>query len=56
MEFVIATVMVCKGGLLFPAVNNYSLLHGVQINSGARPDSYLMDSGGSFSGGKAAVR
>jgi hypothetical protein len=33
----------------FPAVQNFSLLHGVQTGSGAHPASYPMATGGSFS-------
>jgi hypothetical protein len=39
----------------FPAgTGNFSLRHRVQNGSGARPASYLMGTGGSFPGGKAA--
>jgi len=39
----------------FPAeAGNFSLHHRVQNGSGAHPASYLMGTGGSFPGGKAA--
>jgi hypothetical protein len=35
-------------------VKNFSLLHVVQTGSGVHPTSYLMGTGGSFPGDKAA--
>jgi hypothetical protein len=39
-----------------PAVQDFSLLHIVQIGSGAHPASYPMGTGGSFPGNTAAGR
>jgi hypothetical protein len=39
----------------FLAVQDFSLLHSVQIDSGTQSASYSMGTGGSFPGGKAAV-
>jgi hypothetical protein len=42
-------------GVRFPAgAGNFSLFLRVQTGSGAHPASFPMDTGGSFSGGKAA--
>jgi hypothetical protein len=45
-----------RGSMLrFPAgTGNFSLHHRVQNGSGAHPASYIMGTGGSFLGGKAA--
>jgi hypothetical protein len=39
----------------FPTLQDFSVLHSVQIGSGAFPDSYSIGTCGSFPGGKAAV-
>jgi hypothetical protein len=39
----------------FPAMQDFSL-HSIQTGSGAHPASYLMATGGSYPGGKAAGR
>jgi hypothetical protein len=40
----------------FPAVQDFSLLHSIQTDSGAQPASSPMGTGGCFPGGKAAGR
>jgi hypothetical protein len=40
--------------ILFPAVQNISLLHGAQTESGAHPASYPMGTGGSYPRDKTA--
>jgi hypothetical protein len=42
----------CTARVRFPAVQDLSLLHSVQTESGANPASYPVGSGGSFPGGK----
>jgi hypothetical protein len=39
----------------FPAMQDFSLLHSVQTDSGAHPASYPMHTGGSGPGGKATA-
>jgi hypothetical protein len=41
-------------GVRIPVVQEFSLLHVVQKDSGAHLASYPMDNGGTFPGGKAA--
>jgi hypothetical protein len=56
------TVKICSGyglddrwiGVRVPVASSFSLLHVVQIGSGAHPTSYPMGTGGSFPGSKAA--
>jgi hypothetical protein len=38
----------------FPAVQDFSLLHSVHTEAGVHTASYIMGTGGSFPGGKAA--
>jgi hypothetical protein len=52
----IATGYGLEARVRFPAVQDFSLLHSVQIGSGAHPASHPMSTGGSFAGGKAAGR
>jgi hypothetical protein len=42
------------GPVRFAAVQDFSLLHSVQTDSGAHPASYPMGTGGSFPEGKVA--
>jgi hypothetical protein len=47
-------VMAWTTRVRFPAVNDFTLLHGVQTSFGAHPAFYPMGTRGSFPGGKAA--
>jgi hypothetical protein len=48
--------MGCSAGIRFPAVAIYSILHSVQIGSGAQPPSYPTSAGGCFPGVKRERR
>jgi hypothetical protein len=43
-----------KARVRFPTDQDFSLFHSVQTDSGSKPNSYPIGTGGPFLGGKAA--